>query len=130
MSTLSDRGVRTVSVVFSLFESLVVYDWRHPAQSPGAAPMGRTSRTPCRLQRSRISPLWKTMSLNEFSTSTSLHGWHFIHDATDGKHKVAWGLLIGLSISSLEQDCSEDKLYLFSDRRGVCVRDHCGLPQQ
>ena len=49
--------------------------------------------------RSRISPLWKTMSLDEFSTSTSLHGWHFIHDATDVKHKLAWGLLIGLSIS-------------------------------
>ena len=49
--------------------------------------------------RSRISPLWKTMSLEDFSTSTSLHGWHFINDARDGKHKLAWGLLIALSIS-------------------------------
>ena len=48
--------------------------------------------------RSKISPLWKTMSLDEFSTSTSLHGWHFIHDATSGKLRLAWGLLIGLSI--------------------------------
>ena len=39
------------------------------------------------------------MSLEDFSTSTSLHGWHFIHDARDGKHKLAWGLLIAVSIS-------------------------------
>ena len=88
--------------------------------------LGMDLRTPSRLQRfqrhvlvvdcneanneshrSRISPLWKTMSLDEFSTSTSLHGWHFIHYSSDVKHKLAWGLLLGLSISSLPSGCPQ-----------------------
>jgi len=47
---------------------------------------------------SKLHPLLKTMSLDEFSMTTSLHGWHFIVDAKNWKHKLGWSLLIGLSI--------------------------------
>ena len=38
------------------------------------------------------------MSLDEFSMTTSLHGWHFIVNARDWKQKIGWIILIGLSI--------------------------------
>ena len=47
---------------------------------------------------SRLRPLLKTMSLDEFSMTTSLHGWHFIVNARDWKQKMGWLILIGLSI--------------------------------
>ena len=73
--------------------------------SPPRLRAGSMTWVPPKLQRmcstTRLHPLLKTMSLDEFSMTTSLHGWHFIVNARNWKHKLAWGILIGCSTGAL-----------------------------
>ena len=96
---------------------------------------GSLTWVPPKLQRicsnTRLHPLLKTMSLDEFSMTTSLHGWHFIVNSPNWKHKLAWGILIGCSTGNLKSGLIFDiSIFYFSNCGDRCHLERSRLLRQ